>query len=41
MAALYFATLASNTEKEATFVKDSLSPTLNDIDHILTESLKD
>ena len=41
MVALHFATLADNAQNEASFVTNSLSPTLNDIDSILTEALKD
>jgi cell division protein ZapA (FtsZ GTPase activity inhibitor) len=41
MVALHYATLATNAQNEASFVINSLSPALNDIDSILTEALKD
>jgi cell division protein ZapA (FtsZ GTPase activity inhibitor) len=41
MVALHFATLAINNKNEVSFVTESLSPTLSEIDSILTEALKD
>jgi cell division protein ZapA (FtsZ GTPase activity inhibitor) len=41
MVALHFATLAINNKNEVSFVTDSLSPTLTEINSILTEALKD
>lgn len=41
MVALHFTTLAINAQNEAYFANNSLTPTLTDIDHILTEALKD
>jgi len=41
MVALHFATIAIHAQDEASFATDSLSPTLTDIDRILTEALKD
>jgi cell division protein ZapA len=41
MVALHFATIAIQAQHEASFVTDSLSTTLTDIDNILTEALKD
>jgi cell division protein ZapA (FtsZ GTPase activity inhibitor) len=41
MVVLHFATLAINNQNEVTFVNESLTPTLTDIDSILTEALKD
>ncbi len=41
MVALHFATLAIHAQNEASFVTNSLSTTLTDIDGILTETLKD
>jgi cell division protein ZapA (FtsZ GTPase activity inhibitor) len=41
MVALHFATLAIHAQNEASFVTNSLSTTLTDIDNILTETLKD
>jgi cell division protein ZapA len=41
MVALHFATLAINNQEEVAFVNKSLSPTITDINNILTEALKD
>jgi cell division protein ZapA (FtsZ GTPase activity inhibitor) len=41
MVVLHFATLAINNQDEVTFVNNNLSPTLTNIDSILTEALKD
>lgn len=41
MAALHFAISAINTEQDSFFVKNTLSATLEQIDDVLTETLKD
>ena len=41
MVALHFATSAVNNENEVSFVTKSLSPTLTDLDKILTKVLED
>lgn len=41
MVALHFATLAINNQNEVAFAANSLSPTLTEIDKILTEALED
>jgi len=41
MVALHFATVANNVQHEAAFISNSLTPTLTDMDSILTEALKD
>lgn len=41
MVALHFASIGINAQQEAKFVADSLSPSLADIDKVLTEALKD
>jgi len=41
MVTLHFATLAINNQNEVEFATNSLSPTLTDIDNLLTEALKD
>ena len=41
MVALHFATIGIHAQDEASFITNSLSNTLTDIDNILTESLKD
>ena len=41
MVALHFATLAISNENEVSFVTQSLSPTLTDLDKILTKVLED
>lgn len=41
MVALHFATTAINNENEVSFVNESLSPTLTDLDKILTDVLED
>ena len=41
MVALHFATSAINNENEVSFVTKSLSPTLTDLDKILTKVLED
>jgi cell division protein ZapA (FtsZ GTPase activity inhibitor) len=41
MVVLHFATLAINNQEEVTFTTNTLSPTLTDLDKILTEALED
>ncbi len=41
MVVLHFATLAINNQEEVTFTTKTLSPTLTDLDKILTEALED
>ncbi len=41
MVALHFATSAIYAQNEASFITNSFSPTIKDIDNILTEALKD
>jgi len=41
MVALHFATTAVYANKEASFVTQQLSPTVKEMDNILTEALKD
>ncbi len=41
MVVLHFATLAINNHNEVEFAANSLSPTLSEIDRILTDALKD
>ena len=41
MVVLHFATLAINNQEEVTFTANTLSPTLTDLDKILTEALED
>ena len=41
MVALHFATISMHAQHEASFATNSLSPTLTDINSILTEALKD
>jgi len=41
MVVLHFATMSINNQEEVSFVTNSLSPTLTNIDSILTEALKD
>ncbi len=41
MVALHFATVAIQAQHEASFVTNSFSPTLTDLDKILTEALED
>lgn len=41
MVVLHFATTAINNQEEVTFTTNTLSPTLTDLDKILTEALED
>ncbi len=41
MVVLHFATLAINNQEEVSFTTNTLSPTLTDLDKILTEALED